>query len=247
MRPGTGSPTATPADTNRLRCQRPDTIARMDTFLSWPGWAGVSGIAQLAALLAVVGALWRFVRLRGQIPLFYAHIAVLGTAKLVDGKQFHIVEFHNTGRSSAEVHLVECFGGMTRLEDGYVAPQTLASGATFKLLVTAPRISEVWFRVTWRTPDVRRRVTVGWWPISGGENYKKWARAARKWRFYRRAYRWFWPGAVGPDGSFRGWFHAWPWEDLHRITPVPKKPTIYSLGTFHNHHPTDLPYEDPVR
>lgn len=219
----------------------------MNAFLEWPGWAGVSGIAQVLALLAVVGAIWRLLRARGQVPMFFLDVSVIGVATLSDGKRFHTLQFHNTGRSSAEVHIVECIGGKVRLEDGYVAPKTLAAGDMFQLLVTAPKLSDVWFRVTWRTPDVRRRVTVGWWPVASGDIDTAWRKDAKSWYFYRRAFSWLTQREVGPRHGFRGWHHAWPWENMHKLTPPPKNSVLYSLGSHHNFSPKDIPFEDPIR
>lgn len=219
----------------------------MDEFLSWPGWAGVSGIAQLVALVTLVGAAWRFILQRRQMPLFALDYGVLGSASR-DGIEYHVVEFRNTGRGSAELHLLEFFGASVRFEQDFVAPRVLMPGGTFRLMLSSPVLKNVWFRLTWRTPDAKGRVTLAWWPLVYGPVRDQWKADVRDGkRFSRRVIRALRPRQVAPGKELRAAFHARGWESIDRIRTVPDRDVLYSLGTHHNFHPTDIPFDEALR
>lgn len=222
------------------------TIGGMNDFLTWPGWAGVSALAQLLALVTLLGAAWRFILQRRQMPLFSLDCEILGHRVVDDeGTRYHLVEFRNTGRGSAEIHMLEFVGALVRHEDGYLTPTVVMSGGTFRLLLTSPKIAEVWFRLTWRTPDSRRRATIAWWPlVRHGELYDRWVASSRRTQYLRRIRQALLPRPVAPGLESRAVYHAWPWENTHKLHAGPDKSAVYSLGTNHNFTPDEFPFVD---
>lgn len=214
----------------------------MDDFLSWAGWTGLSALAQIVALATLIGAGWRFILQRRQIPQFVPDCLVIGTAK-INGLPYHVVEFRNVGRGPVELRMLEVFEGRIYFEETYYPPGIWGAGQSFRLLLTAPKLSEVWIRITHRTPDDRRAAKIAWYPLVRGDLRTRWRDDVKQWGWGARFRQHVAPKAIGPGGALRGVFHG---RRRHDVTvywgDYLKQAKIYSLGTLHNFAPTDLSY-----
>lgn len=166
----------------------------MQAFLSWPGWTGVSGIAQVVALGTFAVAAWRYILQRRQFPAVYITWEAIATSTRSDGNRYHLVEFHNIGRAPAVILSMFLSNSRAELDDDYRAPETLAPGDSFQLLISAHKIDDAWFRLTWQTLSDRRRVHVEWGAILPGgalgmryrEEHEAWYKQSLPVRFVLR-------------------------------------------------------------
>jgi hypothetical protein len=173
-------------------------------FLAWPGWAGVGAIATILSLATLVFAVARFIIQRRQMPLFRLSWEFIGTAT-ADGKQYHLVEFRNVGRGTGDFVTFTMCGARAEATEGFLAPRMIASGQTFRLLVTSPDLSTAWVRWSYRTLDHATRVTFVWRSlIRTGPMAQQYKRELENWEsrsYYdmmRDAAR---PRPVGPGGA----------------------------------------------
>lgn len=219
----------------------------MEAFLSWPGWAGVSGIAQVVALGTLVIAGWRYILQRRQFPAVYFAWDVIGATTTSEGDRYHLLEFHNIGRSTALLSYLGVTGARFELAEGYRAPTTLAAGGSFQLMVSAEKLEEAWFRISWQSVDDRRQVHVEWAAVLpygalGVRHQQEREDWYRRSRFLARVIAHLRGSVVGPG-------HA-PHATLRRATPRKKRMMKIlrpDSGMWFSAHPLgigtlDLPY-----
>lgn len=225
----------------------------MQTFLSWPGWAGVSGIAQIVALGTFVVAGWRYILQRRQFPAVYFTWDVIGQSTTPDGDQYHLLEFQNAGRSTALISTMFVSGARFQLVEGYRAPTTLAAGGSFQLLVSAAKLEDAWFRITWQSVSDRHKVHVEWAAIlPRGAMGERQRQEVEHWykrrRFSVRLLAHIRGSVVGPGCAPRATVRRatrWKARTMKIMTPAD------GTGPWFSAHPAgagtlDLPYLPPA-
>lgn len=124
----------------------------------------MGSIACVLALATLVLAFAEVRRQRRQMPIFQLRWDFYATTSRATDR-YHVVEFRNTGRGSGEFIALTLCGARAHLEEEFLAPHSLGSGQTFRLLITSPDLEKAWVRYIYRTEADERRFAVEWQPL----------------------------------------------------------------------------------
>lgn len=212
---------------------------------TWPGWSAIGAWASVLGLITLLVAGWRLVVQRRQAPLFYLTWSVLGSAN-VDGKSYHVVEFTNAGRGFGYLDILSFVNGYVRLADEYRAPRVVASGQRFRILLTAPKLEDVWIRLMTRTPDDFTLMRFRWESLlSEGAMHEQWVKEREAWDRRSLLQRWWdrsTPRAVEPHGQLAARIRAGRSTGVVFGEKTMRIASSASSGAFSS---GDLPYVGP--